>query len=66
MTKSILEQKILYFLKNISTTIDKDDFELIKLSIFDENGELKIIDPNAEKEKYLKYWRNLIAESNEN
>lgn len=63
MTKSLLEQKIIYFLKNISTEINMDDLELIKASVFDEDGKLKIIDPNAKKEMYLKYWREIIAKS---
>jgi len=57
MKKSLLEQKIIWFLNNIETTMGLDDLELIKLSQFDSEGQLKVFDASAEREKYLKYWR---------
>jgi len=57
MKKSLLEQKIVWFLINIESSMTYDDLELIKLSQFDDEGKLKVIDASLEREKYLKYWR---------
>lgn len=59
--KSILEMKIRWYLNSVEPTIDKESLELIIMSEFDDNGQLRFVDPGKHAEKYDKYWKNLQA-----
>ena len=59
---SSLKRKILWFFDNVALEMTQEDFELIELAEFDENGELlfNLVSSSKNREIYQKYWKRLL------
>jgi len=52
-----LEKKILWWFEQNDTAMYQDDFELILVSEFGRDGNLKLMDRVKTPEENMKYWR---------
>lgn len=59
--RSVLEMKIRWYFNAVEPTIDRDSLEIILLSQFDENGELKLQSSTKNEALYDRYWKKLAA-----
>ena len=57
--RSVLEMKIRWYFNTVEPTIDKDALEIILLSQFDENGDLKLSSGTKNAVLYDRYWKKL-------
>lgn len=52
-----LQKKIFFWYEQIDAALYQDDFELILVSEFGEDGNLKLIDKVNTPEENMKFWR---------